>query len=266
MRSGVVKVVGLAGVVVLAACGQPAGAPAGPASVELRLIDGIRTDPDHRGLVVSYTGGACDGPARLVLTEGKTRIRARVMVRQDARREVCAAVGISRTVRARLAQPIGDRKVWVSGRRYVPFDGARLLVPSALPSGFGRRSETGLSAESASTPATPVVTTTWVTSFNSDPSAPTGETCPAAEGSLDVRIGPADGYQPHGRTKIGTVRIGTASADLYRDGTAKRPTSLAYIWTDRRGRVEVDNTVGCMGDRLLSKAALLRVAESLRQA
>lgn len=263
MRRGVVGAAGLIGILVLTGCGLRSAAPDRPISVASQQIDGIRSDPDHRGLVVSYTGGGCDGPARLVLTESKTRIKARVMVKQPSGQVNCAAVGIPRTVRARLVKPIGHRQVWAAGRHYVPFDGARLLVPSVLPRGFGRPLEMGGSTGSASAAAAPVVTTTWVTSYNSH-AAEIGAACPAARGWLEVRIGPATGDQSHGWTKVGTVKVGAAAAGLFRAGASKRPTGWAYIWTTHRSSVEVDNTANCKGDRLLSKTELLRVAESLR--
>jgi len=233
--------------------------------VDSDQINGVRSYPDHRGLVVSYVGGGCDGPARLVLTESKTRIQARVVVKQPTGPVNCAAVGIPSTVQARLAAPIGDRSLWAGGREYVPFDGARLLMPSALPRGFGGPVEVGTSAASSSSSAAAVVTTTWVRTFNSH-AATSGEACQAAFGSLDVRIGPTTVDLSHGWTKVDTAKIGPATASLYRDGATRTPTGWAYIWTRQPSDIEVRNTVDCQGDRLINRTELLRIARSLRPA
>lgn len=271
MLKRAVQATGLLIVLGLAGCGLSSATPLSPdqpATVDSQLIEGIRSDPDHRGLVVSYIGGSCDGPARLVLTESKTRIRVRVAVKQKAlpRGVVCDAAGHVRTVKARLAQPIGDHTIWAAGRRYVPFDGARLLEPSTLPPGFTGVEESGVSTKSSAASGSVLITTTWATGYFEPRSTSAINSCLASRGRIEVRIGPVGADHRVDWTKVGTVKIAAATADLYRDGSAKKPYGWAYLWTNNRSSVEVGNFVGCKGDRLLSRTELLRVAESLRPA
>lgn len=269
MRRGLVGAAGLAGLLVATGCAAlPTGVVDGPASVDVQQIDGIRSYPNHRGLVVSYTGGGCDGPARLVLTETKTRVDARVAVRQKGLPAgvVCSAVGIPRTVRARLAEPISDRKVWAAGRQYVPFDGARLLEPSTLPPGFTGSADSGSSVKSSAAAGSVVTTTTWAIRHFEPESTSNVNRCPATRGELGVQIGPVAADLPADWTNVDTVKIATDTADLYRQGPSNKPGGWAYRWTTDHTSVEVSNFAGCQSDRLLSKAELLRIATSLRPA
>lgn len=262
---------GLLAILAFTGCGLSKVTPVSPdkpATVDSRLIEGIRSDPDHRGLVVSYIGGSCDGPARLVLTESKTRIDARVAVKQKAlpAGTFCDAAGHGRTVKARLAQPIGDRTIWAAGHEYVPFDGARLLEPSTLPPGFTGFAESGISTKSSAGLGSVVITATWAMERFEPRSTSAINVCPASRGYIEVKIGPVGSDHPVDWTKVGTVKIATATADLYRQGTPKKPGGWAYLWTINHSSVEVGNFAGCERDRLLSRTELLRIAESLRPA
>ncbi|WP_091518795.1 hypothetical protein [Microlunatus soli] len=226
----------------------------------------MRTDPDHQGLVVSYIGGACDGRARLAVTEKGSRIDAKVLVERKMNVS-CTDVGIPRTVAARLARPIGERTVWSSGREYVPFDGAHLLTPAPVPAGFGGVNEKAESWAGPTSPRGRVVTSTWVTSrFDANAAAPDGE-CRATRGFLTVEIGPVPAGRTSGRAKVGTARIGTATAQVYRDGPTDDPAGWSYVWQVDHRRVELGNSGNCNEqDRLLSRTELLRVARSLQPA
>lgn len=262
---------GLLAILALTGCGLSNVTPVSPdkpGTADRQWIEGIRSDPDHRGLVVNYIGGSCDGPARLVLTESKTRIDARVAVKEKAlpRGVICDAAGHSRIVKARLAQPIGERTIWAAGREYVPFDGARLLEPSTLPPGFTGAAESGSSTKSSAASGSVVITTTWVIGRSEPRSTSAVNACPATRGYIEVKIGPVGADHPVDWTKVGTVKIAAATADLYRQGTPKKPGGWAYLWTINHSSVEVGNFAGCERDRLLSRTELLRVAESLRPA
>lgn len=266
------RTTGLVGILALTGCGLlfnvPPVRPHAPSTVDSQLINGIRSYPDHRGLVVSYIGGSCDGPARLVLTESRTRIDARVAVKQKQLPPgvICDAAGHDRTVNARLSQPIGDRTIWAAGREYVPFDGARLLEPSTLPPGFTGVAETGGSVKSSTAAGSVVITTTWTTGHFEPRSTSNVNVCPATRGELVVQIGPVAATHPVDWTKVGTVKIAATTADLYRQGTSNKPDGWAYVWTRNHSSVEVGNFAGCESDRLLSRTELLRVADSLRPA
>ena len=226
-------------------------------------VEGVRSDPDQRGLVVSYVGGMCDGPARLEVTETATRIEA------DVRFEVlgtgaCPDMGILRSVGARLDGPIGDRSVRISGERYVPFDGATLLTPTRLPADSAGIRETGITPETPASPDGARVTTTWVITRFKPPSDT--EPCRAGPGSLETRIGTGSAAQPRGLTRIGQANVGQATAILYRSGSATEPDALAYAWDIGRQSIAITSSISCNGDTVLNPRELLDVAESLQPA
>lgn len=170
------------------------------------------------------------------------------------------------TVAARLAEPIGERTIWAGGRQQIPFDGARLLVPSSMPEGYTGLSEWGLSVEPVSTPAEVQVTTTWVTIGFAVRPTPSSDGCAPSSSSLEVRLGPVTTNLARGRTKIGSVNVGPAQANVYRTGSSRKPIGWAYVWTVDDSSVEVATSIDCAGDRLLSRTELLQIAESLRPA
>ncbi len=259
MRKRILSTLGVAGLL-LVQCGL-----SGCTSVSLssNVIEGIRSDPDHQGLVVSYVGGLCDGSARLVINETPTRIDATVIVR--LRRSDCPGVGIPSTVAARLGRPIGDRTIWAGGRQQIPFDGARLLVPS-LPADYTGLSETGSSVGSGSTPADVGVTTTWdTTRFVLRPNTKP-DSCEPRPSSVQIRLGPATSDRFHPEARIRSVAIGSATANLYRIGRSKKASGWAYVWTVDEHSIELTTGTSCDGDQLLSPAELLHIAESLRPA
>jgi len=262
MRARVFRRIAFAGVLLVMGCGSLGCALGRPETVGSQLIDGVRSDPDRRGLVVSYVGGACDGPAHLVLTESSTRVELNVVVQASS--GACADVGIPRTVGARLAQPIGQRTVWAGGREQILFDGAALLVPSSLPADFAGMAERGLSTEPASTPAESLVTTIWVTTHLDGGPDSTSDEGRVTRGAIEGQIGPTSTDPFRGGTRVRTVKVGTNVAHLYRFGSSKTPRGWAYVWTVDARRIQVKNDINCPGDRLLSPTELLRVAESLR--
>lgn len=232
-------------------------------------IGSLRTDPDGRGLVAGYDGGSCDGPARLVANETPTR----VVVVSVAVAPVLGAGGACdsaahlRTAGARLRQPIGTRTVSSGGQQLIPFDGARLLVPTAgLPVGYAEAYESGNVIEPVSTPSGTIVTDNWVTSY-ARPAPPTPTDCPVSRGIIDITIGPRSAaHLTSDWTAVSRVPIGTTKAQLYRQGPSRAPQGFAFTWTTAQGSVEVVNQEFCRGDRLLTGAELLVVAQSLKPA
>lgn len=249
---------GLAGLLLLAGCG-PAGG--GGSRVGANLVDGIRTDPDQRGLVVAYTGGECDGPAHLQVTETAARIDADVVLGRG-HGGACGAVGYLRTLTARLEQPVGAREVWSGGRRQVPFDGARLLAPTSLPAAFTGVQERGSAFPATEAPA-PSVTTLWVVTRFDPASRSADGACHPGRGFLEIHLGPRPARWSRGH-QVGTVDVGSRKADLFRSGRAARPTSWALAWTAGRRSVVVQSGGDCEGDQILGRAELLQVARSLR--
>lgn len=240
---------------VLSGCGQTQGA---------NLIDGVRTDPDQQGLVVSYTGGACDKSAHLKVTETPTRIDADVVVRSS--RGSCTAEGIPRLLSARLDAPVGTRAIWSGGRQQIPFDGARLLAPAALPAGFTGLTEMGFADQPSEDAGVAKATTTWVTSRFDPAGATVDGPCRPTRGSLEVRLGPASASLARGLDKVGTAGVKGVEAQVFRGGSTNKPRFWAYGWTAGRGSVVVSSGPRCSGDQILSRSELLQVAESLRPA
>lgn len=239
-------------------CCSSACAPEAGEDVGSSLVEGVRTDPDHRGLVVSYVGGACDRRARLVVDEAPGAVDARVEVRSS--RGPCTAVGIARTVSARLEEPLGARTLRVGGREHVPFDGARLLVPTALPPGFEAGAELGRTPPGPGRGRT-ATTTTWVTTYR-DP-APEGDVCTPGRGTFEVLMAPVGSDEPRGLTRVGTARVGSRTARVHRDDEPRGPHLWSYAWTSGRHTVVVTSSADCAGDRPLDRAELLGVATSL---
>ncbi|WP_375423045.1 hypothetical protein [uncultured Friedmanniella sp.] len=250
----------------LAALGLAAGGLTGCSSVmSAGSIQGVRSDPDHQGLVVSYLGGGCDGPVRLKLKETPTRIDADLVMGPGGG-GTCAAVGYPRTVTARLAQPIGKRTIWSGGDEQIPFDGADLLVPTDLPQGFAAPSESGDGDGWSPDPEAAVATSTWTTQWSPEKTAGAAGECRPTRGELAIRLGPGSTNRYLGSTKVGTARIGAATASIYRLGSSRRPVGWAYVWTRGRLGVELASSATCRGDQPLDRTDLLRVARSLRPA
>ncbi len=241
------------------------------------LIYGLVTASDDKGMVASYIGGACDGEARLAVTETASRIDVDVLIGPDPQGpRACPAIGYGRTVAARLAQPIGHRLIYSGAHRQVPFDGSRRLVPSALPPQFTKTNES-FGGEPASDPAAssaPVsgalsgvdetkVTTRWTVTY-AQPQLESGNRCVPTAGLIEVNVGPAnaddfaDGWSP-----TTTVSLEDHQARLWRQGGVTAPTGWAYQWNAGQGSVEVVAQIGCEGDRILDPTKLLDVARSL---
>lgn len=252
-------------------------APASSSADTSNLIYGLLADSDNKGLVASYIGGECDGPARLAVTETPRRIDVSVLIGPDPNgTSSCSAVGYSRTVAARLVQPIGHRTIFSGARRQVPFDGSRRLLPSALPPNFTHSTEwsdgepgsdPALSSAAASGPTSGLdavnVTTRWSASYAQP--QPASNRCTPTRGVLQVNLGPASADDfASGWSATATVSVGGHPARLWREGSASAPTGWAYAWMANQGSVEVVAQTGCEGDRVLSPTELLKVAQSLR--
>lgn len=239
------------------------------------LIDGLLTEPDGNGLVASYIGGECDGPARLAVAETVTRIDVEVLVGPSPEaEEVCSAVGFSRSVAARLAQPVDDRPIYSNDRRLVPFDGSRRLFPSALPPDFIKGNEESMStppsdsaAPSSGSPTSAEgvdVTTQWTVAY-AQPQTETDNRCTPTRGSVAVNVGPTNlNDSSTGWTLIDSASIDGHPAQLWREGSADAPRGWAYAWTADQGSVEVLALGNCEGDRVLSPTELLPIAQSLK--
>lgn len=226
-------------------------------------VDGLRTDPDGRGLVVNYTGGVCDGPARLDVQEGPDRVDLRVVV--DRGTDPCAAAGISRTLNVRLKAPLGERAVWAGPQRLVPFDGARLLEPSYLPAGSSLRQEDGRGTGDRESP---VRATWWWTRTYGAPPTDTG--CYGNVGGIPwyLHQAPADKRVfagPEWKDR-GLRQVGTATARLQQSSVDGAAHGWALTWQGAGGTVTLSSRPGCDEDAIPSEEEFLRVARSLRPA
>lgn len=197
-----------------------AGGPAGRTEGGPR-VGGLRTDADGLGLVASYMGGACDGPASLVVVERDDRVEVAVRVLRrpgDDENTVCPAVGIGRAVRGDLSEPLADRAVFADGKQVEPYDGADLVVPGRLPDGFVLRSEGGsLEADG------------WAQTYGSPRPDGLGEPCRAEQRSLGVSTGPRvfDTFSAAYFRDEGPVNAGDGDARLYsQDGGSVRYLAL----------------------------------------
>ena len=243
-----------------------------------RLIDGLLADSDEKGFAATYIGGLCDGAARLAVTESPQRIDLSVLVGPDPTGDrSCPAMGISRTVTARLTQPIGARPIFSGGIRPIPFDGARRLTPSTLPPHFTVSSQQwggepapdpdstrpvpsgeGSSADAAS------ATTRWTATYTQPQQA--SNRCTPTRGLIEVDLAPAgvNGLAADGWSPTVVAQVGAHQARLWRAGSSGVPRGWAYVWQADQGSVQVLARVACEGDRILDAKELLEVAKSLR--
>ena len=251
--------------------------PTGDRADSNRMIYGLLTDSDQMGLTASYIGGACDGPARLAVMESATRIDLAVEVSADPNGpEFCPALGIGRTVAARLARPIGDRTIFSRSVRQLPFDGSRRQLPTALPANFVKGVEE-FGSEPATDPTLPTKTssssganrdaanstTRWTVTYHQP--QPPKNVCTPTRGIVQVHLGPA-GSEAFTSGWIATTVVSIAGhqARLWRAGDPGAPTGWAYVWAADRGTVEVVALTGCQRDRILDPLELLAVAQSLK--
>ena len=194
-------------------------------------IEGLRTESDERGLVATYLGGACDGPASLLIEESGDRVDVAVQVLPGPGGDegtTCPAVGIGRSVRADLAEPLADRTVSADGEQIKPYDGANLVVPDRLPDGFALRSETG-SREA----------TGWTQTYGPPRDERLGAPCRPGQRSLSVSTGPrVNDFSAAYFRDDGPVDAGDGDARLYSQGggsvryvalrVSGQPVSLSY--------------------------------------
>lgn len=204
LRPGRVNVLVQDGRVVAAAVEQA------PVDTAIRKrIDSVRTDPDGRGLVAAYTGGACDGPATLEAEEFSDRVEIVVQTEPKPGRsaeDACILIGIGSTVRADLQAPLGDRDVVSGGRVLDVYDGSNLIIPTQLPDGFTLTSEAG-TAQGAG----------WSQTYSRLQPDRSASACNPDARSISVTTGPSalDSYSaPHFRDQ-GDVRVGDATGRHY---------------------------------------------------
>lgn len=221
------------------------------------VVEGLRTDADGRALVATYTGGACDGPDRLVVRESFDRVEIAVRIEVDAGGDgACPAVGIiGRSVRAKLDEPLGDRTVLADGVVLVPYDGADLVAPSRLPDGLVLRSEGGRSDDG------------WTQTYGPEEGpqeASRGGSYRPQERSLEISTGPDvfDSIGERSLTRDGAATVQGQAVHLYvEDGGTAR---YAALRVDGRP-VAVTYGADC-GGPVPSRAELVEIAESLRPA
>lgn len=219
-------------------------------------LTGLRTDPDGRGVVVTY-GGGCERSHRLTARETTGSVALSLYV--DGTGLDCAASHQTVTARVRLRAPLGSRAIMQEGRPLVPFDGTRLLQPTALPTGLQT-----LTADIAYAPfaPAPVVTTTWGRTWSillRDFRCP-----PGGRGTMTLVQGPPAppprGDDPGSRS-LGTRDVGGATAQLRVRRLAHGP-GASLSWSAAGGSVTLRSEPGC--GRPLSPDELLAVARSLR--
>ena len=216
-------------------------------------IEGLRTDSDGRVLIATYTGGACDGPASLLIEARGDRVDVAVQVLPrpgDDENTFCPAIGIGRSVRADLAEPLADRTVFANGEPIQPYDGAALVVPDRLPDGFVLRSESG-SREAAA----------WTQTYGPPLDEILGSPCRPGQRSLSVSTGPrVNDFSAAYFQDDGPVDAGDGDARLYSQGGG----SVRYLALRVSGQpVSLSYAADC-GGAAPSVKELVEIAEGLR--
>ena len=239
------------------ACGD------GATKVSAALVSGVRTTPDGRGLVVSYTGGACDTSARLIATETNATVGLSVEIHTAD--GSCAAVGITRTVTVVLQSPLSTRGVSYDDSRVTPFDGRRLQTPAALPADFAPTAEF---SELARTPGSaPIVTDRWTLNWSSDRAAnDRSAPCRPARGRLSVTFAALDAGNIAAGAVVDHLELNGRPATVYeqRDTPQSTISATTLLWDADGGQVALSAATACHGDAILSTDQLLTLAASLQ--
>lgn len=219
-------------------------------------VEALRTEPDGRGLVAAYVGGACDGPASLLVEESDERVDVAVQVLPRPGYDEntgCPAVAIGRNVRADLDEPLGDRDIYSAGQPVEVYDGADLVLPSRLPDGFVLGSETGTPDGDA-----------WTQTYGSPREDGLGGPCRSGQRSLSVSTGQRlrDAFSAPYFRDDGPVNVGDGDARLYSQGNG----TVRYLALQVDGQpVSLSYSADC-GGPAPSIQELVDIAESLRPA
>lgn len=230
-----------------------------------------RTDPDPRVVVVSYLGGACDGPARLQATERNGVVALGLTV--EHRSGGCRSSGFFDVARVRLSAPLARRPVVdAAAKRPVPsrsalFDGSYLLTPTGLPPGFALVSERGDTDPRSGRGAGALWSRTWAPVRARRSSSPVPEaTCDAApRRSVTLWQGATETLDlTRGEwVSAGTVTVAGSRVALKRQRVT---ADLAVRWRDARTgqQLALVTSIGCSGQRPYGAADVERIISSLR--
>lgn len=249
------------------------GAPVSPNDVEradalgLGSWTGARTSPDGRALVITFVGGRpyqagdpCTVDYRGEVTETATEVRLRVFARspKPAGSYTCTMEGHTRKMTVRLAQPFGHRHLIEEqfNREQPVFDGAQLLEPSSLPSGWQ------LLTESAGYPDQETARY-WSRTWGQPAPPPTGDRCTPSPAPVTLTQGPADlvaRYPSNGERPTGSYDVRGHQA-TYFSGASAGITRLA--WTEGDRGFVLGSAGRCAGDTSPSADDLVRFARSL---
>ena len=218
------------------ACGSY---PAAPDDVSMQ-VEGVRTDPDGRALVATYTGGACDGPARLDLRESQDRVELSVRLTDPPEPEdgsVCVALAVGGSVRADLSRPLGTRAVVAEGITLRVFDGADLIVPSPVPAGFTLASEMGSQDRD-----------TWMQTFTNTPAGELTGPCDPRQRSFSTQAGSQVRADMTNAYIVEEPAVSTRSGPARQFRNEAAPLRLLTLTVDGR-LVSVSYSADCGGPR-----------------
>jgi len=221
--------------------------------------EGVRTDRDPQVLVVAYTGGSCDGPAELVVTDDGAAVTAALTIHGVLGADpsaACDAAGHGRSARGHLPHPLAARPVVdaANGKPHVAFDGSRLLAPSPVPAGRAFAYETG-SGDRVGDAASGF----WVRAYNPPDD---GECSPTVAHGIAVTQGLTAQVASEEWEAQGHASVGHAEAAVLRDRISG---DLALTWRDAdSGQViTVSSQVLCADTPAPSLADMQAIAASL---
>jgi hypothetical protein len=159
----------------------------------------------------------------------------------------------------------------------VPFDGARLLVPSHLPSTFVGATEWGgdepqsspqtpVGSSGSSSPATQVATTSrWSFLYADTGQNSSADRCLPGRGDFSISQAPRDAADLADGVDLGVRRVGAVTARLQRKGGSDvTATAWTLTWLAAGGTVQLASQQRCEGDHILSPGELLQAAQALK--
>ncbi|MCW2573880.1 MAG: hypothetical protein JWO88_3938 [Frankiales bacterium] len=212
-----------------------AAIPADAVRVGTARVTGALIDPSDPRFLILSVDGATEVPQSDPCWEGyrasttETARAVTVTVERLHRRPVagtpivCAGTGGTRNLGVELTDPAGPRSVHdrVSGASLRPFDGAELLRPSFLPTGYHETSAPGVGADGS-----------WLR-FYAGPAAPI---------TIKQTLGDAAGPPQPDATVERRATVAGAAATVYVVRSTAGPDRRTVVWTTGGQTVAVESS------------------------
>ncbi|BEP14405.1 hypothetical protein acdb102_27160 [Acidothermaceae bacterium B102] len=230
----------------------------------------VRDDRDPRKVIITFMTGDCDGPAHATAADtGKTVTVSLIVDQQTA--GGCDAAGWLRYADVVLPQPLSGRPVVdaTSGQEHRVFDGAALLLPTALPQGLSLAREVSADPLRPKTAAVEAAPSYWEQVWQ--PPSKTGshrpDCSPTGGATRGVALTQGPGTQPRWEPaslkRVGAVRLAGQDVAINR---VIASDDLVLDWRDPVSHLnyQLSSDDECTGAPAYTVSAFSRIAKSLR--